>query len=468
MAGTASTRPRQVVVGFRFGLQTCAALLACAIVTTDGGLAAGTAGDEWTLEELVAVALDRNANLSAAQSTSDAAREGIAVARGERMPRLDAVGLGELFPRRERLLIFRHGFRKEENPFEHGIVNYGLEFTLPLYTSGRVEHGIKLAAAQAEAARFRVDVTRNVLIFNIASTYYTALRLKDVISAQEAALASLQESLRVAELQREVGRIAPLDMLRIVTRESEAEGELVGARTAYDQAIELLKELIAVPPEVFIDVTGELIQASVSAVPVESLRQRALDDRPDLVALRHEVRARREAVRVTESRFRPTVDLKANYRGVTGIDDGTTRDDGAVFLRLRIPLYEGGVLRATRRQDLAKLRTAEFNLQDAERRALTDIQRAVLDLNAAGPRIEAARRAVQQAEEGLRIEREKFAQGRGTSNDLLLAEEALLRARTKLAAFLSDSQIALAELKLAIGEDAVTLSASSPLSLVGD
>lgn len=468
MAGTSSTRPQQVVVGFRFRLQTCAALLACAIVTTDGVLAAGTAGDEWTLEELVAVALDRNANLSAAQSTSDAAREGIAVARGARMPRLDAVGLGEIFPRRERLLIFRHGFRKEDNPFESGIVNYGLEFTLPLYTSGRVEHGIKLAVAQAEAARFRVDVTRNVLIFNIASTYYTALRLKDVISAQEAALASLQESLRVAELQREVGRIAPLDMLRIVTRESEAEGELVGARTAYDQAIELLKELIAVPPEVFIDVTGELIQASVSAVPVESLRQRALDDRPDLVALRHEVRARREAVRVTESRFRPTVDLKANYRGVTGIDDGTTRDDGAIFLRLRIPLYEGGVLRATRRQDLAKLRAAEFNLQDAERRALTDIQRAVLDLNAAGPRIEAARRAVQQAEEGLRIEREKFAQGRGTSNDLLLAEEALLRARTKLAAFLSDSQIALAELKLAIGEDAVALSASSPLSLVGD
>lgn len=467
MAGTSSTRPQQVVVGFRFRLQACAALLACAIVTTDGVLAAGTAGDEWTLEELVAVALDRNANLSAAQSMSDAAREGIAVARGARMPRLDAVGLGEIFPRRERLLIFRHGFRNEDNPFENGIVNYGLELTLPLYTSGRIGHGIKLAAAQAEAARFRVDVTRNVLIFNIASTYYTALRLKDVISAQEAALASLQESLRVAELQRDVGRIAPLDMLRIVTRESEAEGELVGARTAYDQAIEILKELIAVPPEVFIDVTGELIQASVSAVPVESLRQRALDDRPDLIALRHEVRARREAVRVTESRFRPTLDLKANYRGATGIDDGITRDDGAIFLRLRIPLYEGGVLRATRRQDLAKLRAAEFNLQDAERRALTDIQRAVLDLNAAGPRIEAARRAVQQAEEGLRIEREKFAQGRGTSNDLLLAEEALLRARTKLAAFLSDSQIALAELKLAIGEDAVTLSASSPLSLVG-
>ena len=378
------------------------------------------------------------------------------------------VGLGEYFPRRDRLLIFRHGFRKEDNPFENGIISYGLEVTLPLYTSGRIEHQITLATAQAEAARFRVNVTRNGMIFNIASAYYTALRLKDVISAQEAALTSLQESLRVAELQREVGRIAPLDMLRIVTRVSEAEGDLVAARTAYAQIIEILKELIAVPPEVFIDVAGELIQASLNGITVESLRQRALDRRPDLIALRHEVRARREAVGVAESRLGPTVDLKANYRGVTGIDDGTTLDDGAVFLALRFPLYEGGVFRAARRRDLARLRAVEFDLQDAERRVLTDVQSAVLDLNAAGPRIEAARRAVQQAEESLRVEREKFAQGRGTSNDLLLAEQALLRARTKLAASLSDSQIAHAELIFAIGEDAVAFSTFSLISLVGD
>jgi outer membrane protein TolC len=413
----------------------------------------------WTLPELVAVALDRNPGLEAARTETTIAREDIAVARGQRLPRLDAVGSGEFFPRRERLLIFRHGFRKEDNPFENAIVNYGLEVTLPLYTSGRVARGITLARARAEAARSRERLTQNELIFNVASAYYTGLRVQQVIAALEAALTSLEEALRVAELQRQVGRIAPLDKLRLETRMSQAERDLAGARSAYAQTIEVLKELINVPPEVMLDISGELFRASNGVVPA-SLREQALAQRPDLVALRHEVRAQREAIGVVESRLGPSLDLKANYRGVTGIDDGTTKDDAAVFLQFRMPLYEGGVLRAQRRKAVAQLRVAELRLQASERRALAELELAALELNAAQPRIEAARRAVGQAEESLRIEREKFALGRGTSNDLLLAEEALLRSRTELAAALADSQIARASLNLAIGERPVAVEAA--------
>ena len=92
--------------------------------------------EAWTLEDLVEVAVDRNPGLAAARMATSAVEEDIVAARGERMPRLDAVGKGEYFPRRERLLIFRHGFRRDDNPFEDAILNYGLEVRLPLYTSG--------------------------------------------------------------------------------------------------------------------------------------------------------------------------------------------------------------------------------------------------------------------------------------------------------------------------------------------
>ncbi len=429
------------------------------LVFPQSGLSAQKPLDSWTLEDLVAVALDRNPGLAAARTGTAVTEEDIAVARGERLPRLDVVGSGEYFPRRERLLIFRHGFREDDNPFENAIVNYGLEVTLPLYTSGRIEHGISLAEARAKAARSRVQLTRNELIFNVASAYYTGLRVQQVIAAQEAALASLQESLRVAELQLEVGRIAPLDLLRIETRVSQAERDLAGARNAFEQTLEVLKELINVPIEVMLNIAGALVQAP-TGVALELLRYEALAQRPDLIALRHEVRAQKEAVGVAEARLGPALNLSAGYRGVTGIDDGTTRDDARLLLQFRMPLYEGGVLRAQRRKALAQVRETRLRLVEAERRALGEVERAALDLKTAGPRTEAARRAVDQAEESLRVEREKFALGRGTSNDLLLAEEALLRSRTELAATLSDSQIALAALKLAAGQDPVSVTAA--------
>ena len=59
------------------------------------------------------------------------------------------------------------------------------------------------------------------------------------------------------------------------------------------------------------------------------------------------------------------------------------------------------------------------------------------------------KRAVTQAQAALRVESQKFREGRGTSNDLLLAEEALVRARTAFAAAVSDSRIAFAALQFA-------------------
>lgn len=438
-------------------MNACAASLLCIAAFVDPSAGAERKGEKWPLKDLIAVALERNAGLSAAKSAKDVAQELITAARGERLPQFDAVGLGEYFPRRERLLIFRHGFRKDDNPFQKGIANYGLEVRLPLYTSGRIEHGIDLAEARANAARFRINVTRNELVFNIASAYYTALRLKQVIAAQEGALTSLKESLRVTRLQREVGRIAPQSLLRIETRVSQGERDLVGARTGHSQAIEVIKGLISLPPEVFLDVAGDLNQATYGAATPEALRRQALDNRPDLISLRHDVEAQKQALGISESSLGPTVDLKAGYRGITGIDDGTTRDDATIFLQLRLPLYSGGILEARRRAALAKLQEAKYRLRDAERRALAEVQRAVLVLKAAAPRIEAGKRAVQQAKESLRVERQNFSQGRGTSNDLLLAEEALLRARNGLAAALADSQIASAALNLATGNDPVAI-----------
>lgn len=416
----------------------------------------------WSLEQLVAATIERSPELDAAQRAAEASSAAVEAAAGERLPRIDAVGLGEYFPRRERLMIFRHGFR-DDNPFQEGVVSYGLELTLPLYTSGRIRHGIALAEARRGSAELRVGVTRNELVFNVASIYYTALRLRSVIAAQEAALASLRESLRVGQAQREVGRIARVDLLRIQARTAAAERDLAGARNAYAQAIEILKDLANLPPERRLEVTGELRQAPAPKAEMEALRLQALEDRPDLQLLRAQVSAQREALAGARAELGPRLDLKAGYRGVTGVDDGITRDDASIFLQFRMPLYTGGTLPARVTEERATLRETELRLQRAERRAMAEVERAVLDLATAEPRIAAARQALSQAEESLRVEREKLAQGRGISNDLLLAEEALLSARTELGAALADSRIARAALNLAIGEDPVPIPSAPGL-----
>lgn len=77
---------------------------------------------------------------------------------------------------------------------------------------------------------------------------------------------------------------------------------------------------------------------------------------------------------------------------------------------------------------------------------------AYIELSTAAARLEAGARTVTLAEETLRIDQQRLREGRGTSNELLRSEEAVLRAKTNLAAIMADGQIAAAALKLAIGD----------------
>lgn len=420
-------------------------------------LAAQERGAVWTLDRLAAAAISGNAGLAATRGSILVEKEGVAAARGQYFPKVDAVGKLEVFPRRQRLLIQRHGFRKSNNPFETGIVNYGLEVRLPLYTSGRIENSVSLARARVEAARARFEQTRSQLLFNVASAYYTTLRLQRVVIAQKATLRSLGESLRTGRLQSGVGRISPVALVRLRTRASQARRDLAATRAALGEAIELLKLLADLPAERPIRIAGKLYPQRYGFDP-RNLRARAVASRPDLAKLREDVRAQMSAVKIAAGEFGPNVNLKARYRGATGIADGITKDAGGFIVELRIPLYDG-VLLAGKRKAAAQLRVLELRLRSAERRALFEVQRAILAYHSSGIKINAARRAVGQGVIAIRAERSRFAEGRGTSNDLLLAEDAYLRARMQLAAALAERQIAVAALKFATGEDPVAVKA---------
>ena len=411
--------------------------------------AAPEGGGAWTLPQLVRHALANNKGLKAAGLATKVAEEDIDIAEGQRWPQVSAVGSVLHTPIRDRLLFERHGRRRPDNPFQDTILNYGVEVRLPLYTGGRIRREIRVAEAEHVAAQSRADLTRQELIFNVTSTYYTYLRIQHDVAARESLVRSVEESRRIAREQAALGRVARIDVLRLEARLAQVESELAIARNGLDRSVATLKALLALPSAFALQVAGELSPAQ-PAYDFETARAATLAMRPDLIALRRKIAAQRERVGIAKARQWPTVDASALYGFATGED--RTANDAKFFLNLRLPLFTGDVLPAKKRKAFARLRELEARLAAAERRALAEVERALIDLSSTQARMTAGWRAIERAEESLRVEREKFREGRGTGNDLLLAEEALLRARTQYAAAVADSQIADAALRLATGE----------------
>lgn len=400
------------------------------------------------LDQLIRRAISANKGLAAAHIAVAVAEEDVNIARGRSLPRLDAFSTLEHFPIRDKVLIPRSGGPEQNNPFEETVFNYGFEITLPLYTGGRLRKQVGLAQAQREAAASRVAVTEQELIFNVTSAYYTYLLVKELIAANEATIRSLQEALRIERARMEVGRAVPADVLRIETRFSRAQSNLAAEHYRLESTLEVLKALLALPPAFRLEPVGNLTPATQQIDPGR-LWETALARRPDLAALRQEVASQREAIDIAQAELGPSVDLAARYYAATS---SVTHSDAALLLTLRVPLYSGDVLQARKRKAVARWSELTTRLAAAERRALAEVEKARLELLSTKARIEASFAAIRQAEESLRIEREKFAAARGTSNDLLLAEEALLAARTQYAAAVASSRQALAALQLATGE----------------
>jgi outer membrane protein TolC len=80
-----------------------------------------------------------------------------------------------------------------------------------------------------------------------------------------------------------------------------------------------------------------------------------------------------------------------------------------------------------------------------------EVRRAWADLRAAEQRIEVAKAAVAEADESLRITRNRYQAGMSSVTDLLRNESAVLESRTRYMAAVHDQHMAATMLEMAAG-----------------
>jgi outer membrane protein TolC len=124
---------------------------------------------------------------------------------------------------------------------------------------------------------------------------------------------------------------------------------------------------------------------------------------------------------------------------------------GRVGIALDLPIFEGGRIEARVRQERARLSAEQERLRRLELQVRLDVETAILNIGSSAQRVEATGKAIDQAEESLRIEREKYNLGRGSITDVLDAQSALLDSQTNYYRALADYSTASAQLKLAMG-----------------
>jgi outer membrane protein len=120
-------------------------------------------------------------------------------------------------------------------------------------------------------------------------------------------------------------------------------------------------------------------------------------------------------------------------------------------LTLNWTLFDGGGLIARYREAKANFDAARARVKQAELDISREVETAIISVDEAQERIQAAQKAVESAAENFRLAQGRFDAGVGTILELTDAQLELTRAQNLEAQALADYKIALARLERSVG-----------------
>ncbi len=286
------------------------------------------------------------------------------------------------------------------------------------------------AKQQVDVARLTETQQRRELLLSVASTYYSALALRELAQVAARQTRAVRDHAVEAQARYEAGLIQLSAALRARIDFLRADQETRRAQFSYAAAKSQLAALL--------DRRDTAFEVAAPAQAPEELRgtfreliERALAERPEIAAARanEEIAARLKTD--ASAQFLPTVAVTANGRyNNPAISSNGEKGTWAVALSLTLPLYDGGFRYVALKDADSQLRQARAQTRSERARIEDELRHAMLDLESARALREEAEQALVVSRENERLIRAQFAAGTAAQVEVSDAESALFQSES--------------------------------------
>lgn len=414
-----------------------------------------------TLTQAIEIALEKSPLLQAARHQVEAAVAGVDRARAGFFPKLD---LGESFTRADnpvfafssklnqgRFTQADFDVNRLNNPEATSNFRTNLSFAQPIYTGGKVSIGFEQAKLNRAATVQGFDRTRQEVIFQVARAYYRVLLAQADLEVVRSAIQAAEANLNLARARFEAGLVVESDVLSADVRLASLKEQEIIAQNQLILAQAALNDVMGLPLDEPFEIRDRLIQRPARSERLEELERLALTRRPDYQRLGFEERASERGIALARAEFLPTLRATATYELNHLSFAANGQDSWFVGVIFQWNLFNGFGDRAKVAEARAGFKRIQATRAGMASRIRLEVKDAFLKLKAAEERIGVAKGAVTQAEESLRIVKDRYEVGLTSIVDLLANESALTQARGNLTLALYDYNVGLANLELALG-----------------
>ncbi|MHB8455322.1 MAG: TolC family protein [Acidiferrobacterales bacterium] len=403
---------------------------------------AAHAGEDLTLDRVIAASLAHQPVMAAARAQRRAASEEQAAARHGLFPQL-SLSAGEVFASTQDGIpdfVAANGARERS---AQAVLDQGI------YDPHRYA---VLAAARAQAAfaRFAALRTRLAVAQAAAQAFYALRRREASVQILQSALDQATQLLTDTRSGYAAGVRARLDLVRAQAQVSDAGAAVATARVERDTAAYLLSLMTGqnplpslAPPR---PLSGDL------SLPDEArLRETALAQRPELEMARADEALSRAGLADARAARAPRLSLQAAYGWDTLATPSRRNQGWMAGLSLRMPIFSWGRLQERESAARLKVRAAQAQRSAVELGIDAELKRAWGNAQAALTAFRASRQLVQQDADIYRMSQEGYNAGRMSSLDLALARSDWVQSELRQQQARFNLRLGLAELDLMTG-----------------
>ena len=338
----------------------------------------------------------------------------------------------------------------------------GITLTQPLYAGGKIVAGHRLAKIGEEAAGEQLRKTKPEVIYDADNAYWSYVSVLEKQKMMEALSARMDTLFSQVGASIEAGMAVDSDLLTVKAKRSEVLYQKQKVESGVRLCRMALCRIVGVPFDTQIEVADPMsgdsprIDTEVDIV-----------GRPEMKLLQSQVDAAKQQVRMTRGDWLPSLAIVGGYvnfgniRMKTMVDagDGTFmpyeqkigQGLGTAMLSLSVPIFKWGQNYYKVRKAKIDVDNALLDLQKNERLLTLEANQASMNLNDSYLLLEAAEDAMAEADENLRVMKNRYDASMATLSDLLEAQSQWHQSRSNLIEAITQTRICVTDYLRATG-----------------
>ncbi|TAD78734.1 MAG: TolC family protein [Oscillatoriales cyanobacterium] len=331
--------------------------------------------------------------------------------------------------------------------------NNALELTYNIYTAGLRPANIDAAQAQLRSDELALEATFEDLRRDITDGYYRLQQENEQFKIDQSAVKFREQSVKDAQSLEKAGLGTRFEVLQAEVELANDRQLVVQTRDRQTQRRRELARLLSLPEAIDIQTADTIAKAGDWTLPLETSIVLAYRNRAEIeqqLAQRELNLAQRRA---RLSQLGPQVSAFARYELLDVVQPSDNFDLVSGYstgLQMQWTIFDGGAARAQARQELIAAQISENGVGRARDRIRFEVEVAYSNLMANAENIQTSLKAIESAQEEVRLARLRFQAGVGTQTDRLNAENRLTRARGNVLIAIIGYNRALAALERAV------------------